>query len=162
MSPIDLDRLLSRFHPDRRTFLKGLVLGTAYAAPVVASFSMDGLGAMPASALSNLCSNVTSNVATDADVVVSKTASPDPVVAGTNLTFTITVVNCGPGTAANVSFQDVMPLGTDYVRTTQTSGPAFSLFEPAAGSSGQTLTGTIASLAAGASATFDVVVTVKP
>jgi hypothetical protein len=32
--------------PDRRTFVKRLVVGTAFAAPVVASFTMSGVGAV--------------------------------------------------------------------------------------------------------------------
>ncbi|WP_426306234.1 IPTL-CTERM sorting domain-containing protein [Acidovorax facilis] len=47
--------------------------------------------------------------ATQADLrVVSKTAAPDPVVAGQNLTYVITVDNQGPDAASNVVVSDVL------------------------------------------------------
>ncbi len=40
-----IDRVLERFEPGRRDALRKIVIGSAvYAAPVVASFSMDSLG----------------------------------------------------------------------------------------------------------------------
>lgn len=40
-----LERILERFEPGRRDMLRKILIGTAvYAAPVVASFSMDSLG----------------------------------------------------------------------------------------------------------------------
>jgi len=40
-----IDRVLERFEPGRRDALRKIVVGSAvYAAPVVASFSMDSLG----------------------------------------------------------------------------------------------------------------------
>lgn len=161
MSPVDLDRLLSQFAPDRRAFLKTLVLGTAYAAPVLASFSLDGLGSGAAQAqASNLCaSNLVSNTA---DLVITKTASPEPVIAGTALTYTLTVYNCGPATAQSVSFQDPLPSGATFVSANQSSGPAFVLTTPAVGTEGGTVSGTAPSLGVGASAVFEIVVQVNP
>ncbi|MBV7428901.1 DUF11 domain-containing protein [Acidovorax sp. sif0715] len=47
--------------------------------------------------------------ATQADLrVVSKTAAPDPVVAGQNLTYVITVDNVGPAAASNVIVSDTL------------------------------------------------------
>ncbi len=46
---------------------------------------------------------------------VTKTDSPDPVAAGANLTYTITVQNLGPSTAPNVSLSDTLPAGTTFV-----------------------------------------------
>ena len=54
-----------------------------------------------------------------------------------------------------------MPANTTFVSDTQTGGPAFSLTSPAQGGTG-TITGTIATLASGTSATFSVVVLVSP
>src|SRR5690242_13354886 len=118
-APEDQRQILERFDPDRRQFLKKILL-SAYAAPFVASFAMKGLGMGEASAQSNLC--FTSNVTvpnTSADLIVSKTASPDPVVAGSNVTYTIRVENCGPATAINVSVSDPLPAGTTFVSASQ-------------------------------------------
>ncbi|HUR23939.1 MAG TPA: hypothetical protein VMZ73_08725, partial [Acidimicrobiales bacterium] len=55
-------------------------------------------------------------VAPQADVSVTKTDSPDPVVAGSNITYTITVANAVAGTtAANVSLTDTIPAHTTFV-----------------------------------------------
>jgi uncharacterized repeat protein (TIGR01451 family) len=98
----------------------------------------------------------TTSVNTSADVFVTKADSPDPVTAGNNLTYTITVGNAGPSAAQSVSLSDTLPANTTFVSVTQTSGPAFTC------AGGATVTCSIATLAAGASATFDVVVTVSP
>jgi hypothetical protein len=51
-----VDELLARIDPAKRSFLKALVVGTAFAVPTVASFSMDGLSlhAAHAQQISNL------------------------------------------------------------------------------------------------------------
>ncbi len=43
------------------------------------------------------------------DLVVTKTDSADPVIAGNQLTYTITVTNSGPSQATNVSLTDTLP-----------------------------------------------------
>jgi hypothetical protein len=42
----DLDRVIESAGHDRRTFLRRLVVGSAFAVPVVASFSMSGIQAV--------------------------------------------------------------------------------------------------------------------
>ena len=37
------DQVLAKVDPDRRNFVRKVIVGTAFAAPVVSSFSMDGL-----------------------------------------------------------------------------------------------------------------------
>jgi hypothetical protein len=56
MDPDKVDELLERIDPDKRAFLKGLVMGTAFVVPTVASVSMDGLSlhAAHAQQISNL------------------------------------------------------------------------------------------------------------
>jgi uncharacterized repeat protein (TIGR01451 family) len=94
-----------------------------------------------------------------ADVQVTKLDAPDPVGAGDPLTYTITVTNAGEVAAENVQLSDIIPAGTTFVSAMQTSGPAFMLMTPPVGGGG-TFTATIATLAAGASATFTLVVQV--
>ncbi len=156
MSP--RDRLLERFDPGRRDFLRTVILASAYAAPFVASFSLDGL-AVPGVAAANLCSNATSTSGT-ADLTISKTGPTGPFHAGDLVTFQIQVANCGPSPAANAVFQDDLRLGAAFQSITQTSGPTFTLSLPPVGGNG-VLQGTIASFAAGAVATFDLVVQVQ-
>ena len=42
----EFDAAIGDLDPDRRSFLKRVVIGTAFAAPVVASFSMSGVQAV--------------------------------------------------------------------------------------------------------------------
>lgn len=161
LEPENPERILDRLDPDRRQFLKKLLL-TAYVAPFVASFGMKGLGLGEAVAQSNLC--FTSNVTvpnTSADLVITKSATPDPVVAGNNLTYTIRVENCGPSAAINVSVSDPIPVGTTFVSASQTSGPAFNLTLPPVGGTG-TFTATLASMNAVDVAVFQLIVRVTP
>ncbi|MGJ0909504.1 DUF6923 family protein, partial [Clostridium botulinum] len=44
-----------------------------------------------------------------ADISITKTANPDPVVAGEEATYTITVTNAGPSDALNVTLTDAIP-----------------------------------------------------
>jgi uncharacterized repeat protein (TIGR01451 family) len=162
MSPIDLDRLFESFQPDRREFLRSLILGTAYATPLVASFSMDGLVAPAGAQAGNLCagSNVGSNTA---DLAITKTASPEPVVAGEQLTYALTVANCGPADADDVLVEDQLPPGATFVSAAQTSGATtFSLTTPAVGEEAGVFQATAASMPEGDVAVFVIVVQVNP
>lgn len=102
---------------------------------------------------SNNQSTVSATVGAVADVGVVKTG-PASVPAGTNATYTITVTNNGPADAANVSLTDNAPNGTTFVSMTQTSGPTFTC--------GGSVSCTIATLASGASAAFELVLAVSP
>ena len=106
-----------------------IITGTA----TVASTTADGTPG-------NNSASTTTAVITLADVSVTITDAPDPVTAGTNLTYTVTVSNAGPSDAANVTAAMVAPTGTTLV-----SGP-----------------GAIGTLAAGASLQSTFVFTVSP
>ncbi len=97
-------------------------------------------------------------VYTLAGFAMTKTAAAT-VNAGSNLTYTITVPNTGPSDAQTVSLSDPLPAGATFVSNTQTSGPAFSCTNPAVGANG-TVTCTIATLAANATAVFSLTVNV--
>jgi uncharacterized repeat protein (TIGR01451 family) len=94
-----------------------------------------------------------------AELSVSKLASPNPVLAGNNITYTIDVSNAGPTQAQSVTLSDAVPAGTTFVSASQTSGPTFTLTSPPAGGTG-TFTATRATLAVGATAKFTMVVRV--
>lgn len=92
-----------------------------------------------------------------ADLAVTKTDSPDPVVAGTNLTYTMTVTNNGPSAAANVVLTDVLPARVQMLSATPSVGTCGGTTVP--GDPLQPLTCNLGALANGGSAT--VVVAVK-
>jgi uncharacterized repeat protein (TIGR01451 family) len=92
------------------------------------------------------------------DLGVTK-SGPATVVAGTDLTYTITATNAGPSTAFNVSLADTLPAGTTFVSVTQTGGPVFNCVDPGVGNSG-VVTCTRNPFAPDASATFSLVVRV--
>src|SRR5882724_1526056 len=50
-------------------------------------------------------------VAGSADLKVSQVDSPDPVSAGTQVTYSVTVTNAGPSTAVGVVLTDIVPAG---------------------------------------------------
>jgi uncharacterized repeat protein (TIGR01451 family) len=93
-----------------------------------------------------------------ADLAVTKTG-PDSTIAGDPafLTYTIDVVNNGPDDAQVVVLSDALPAGETFVSQSQASGPAFTL-----SNSGNTISDTIDTLAAGAMASFTVVAQVSP
>jgi uncharacterized repeat protein (TIGR01451 family) len=69
-----------------------------------------------------------------ADLSVTKVDTPDPVTAGNNLTYTITVTNAGPSVAASVALSDTLPAGTTFVSLASPGG--WSCTTPAVGSGG--------------------------
>lgn len=101
---------------------------------------------------SNNTATSTATTNTSADVSINKTG-PSSAPAGTNVHYTVTVTNAGPSDAQNVSVTDVPGANGTFVSMTQLTGPPFACVS---------MTCTAASLAAGATATFDVVLSVSP
>ena len=79
---------------------------------------------------------------------VTKTSAAGPVLAGNDITYTITVLNTGPSDAQTVALTDPLPADTTFVSDTQTAGLPFTLTGPAVGGTG-TISDTIATLAVG-------------
>jgi hypothetical protein len=69
-----------------------------------------------------------------ADLSVTKTDTPDPVNAGTNLTYTITVANAGPDAASAAAWSDTLPAGTTFVSLSPVAG--WTCTTPAVGGTG--------------------------
>ena len=57
-----------------------------------------------------------------ADLSLTKTASPDPVKVGEDLTYTLTVTNNGPDKATQVSLNDTLPEGADFISAAASQG----------------------------------------
>jgi uncharacterized repeat protein (TIGR01451 family) len=99
---------------------------------------------------------VNTTVTRSADVAVLKTA-PSAAIAGTTMTYNITVTNNGPSDAASVTMADTLPPNTTFVSETQPTGPAFICSNPSVGGTG-TVSCSIAALTAGTTATFTITV----
>jgi len=84
------------------------------------------------------------------DLAIDKSDNPDPVVAGSNLVYTLVVTNNGPWDATNVVVVDDLPAGVSYVSDTD------SCVESPVGR----LTCPLGDIAAGGSESFDVTVAV--
>jgi uncharacterized repeat protein (TIGR01451 family) len=56
------------------------------------------------------------------DLGVTKTAAPDPVELGANLTYTVAVTNVGSETATGVTLEDLLPAQVDFVSVNSTAG----------------------------------------
>jgi uncharacterized repeat protein (TIGR01451 family) len=89
-----------------------------------------------------------------ADLAISKTATPNPVTAGSNLTYSITLTNNGPDAADSVTVTDILPDAVTFISCDATGGGVCS-------GSGNNRAVTFASLAPGASATITIVVKAK-
>ena len=62
------------------------------------------------------------DAADNADVVLTKVDSPDPVLSGTTLSYAVSVVNRGPGPAIDVVLSDILPAGLTLISATPTVG----------------------------------------
>jgi len=87
----------------------------------------------------------------ETDLTIEKIDNVDPVMAGNSLTYTVDVSNLGPSDAQNVVVTDTLPGEVTYVSDTAgcVEGPV------------GTLTCSLGDLAANASISFDITVTVK-
>ena len=92
-----------------------------------------------------------------ADLEVTKTASPDPVVAGETLTYTMQLTNLGVSTARDVELVDALPPTVTYMSHTTTS-EATCGYEAAV----STVRCSLEALPPGESIDLEVVVTVDP
>lgn len=63
-----------------------------------------------------------SGVSQNSDLAVSMIASANPVLTGSNVTYTITVTNHGPETATSVTVADIVPASINVLSCTSTGG----------------------------------------
>jgi len=103
--------------------------------------------------LSNNTASVNSTVTPSADLGLSLFASPGTVLAGQNLTYTITVVNNGPSSAVGASISDMLPATLTFVQASASTGTMGTV------STGGLVTIPIGTMASGATATATLIVT---
>jgi uncharacterized repeat protein (TIGR01451 family) len=92
-----------------------------------------------------------------ADLALTKSGAPDPVLAGGTITYTLTLANAGPRAAGGVSLVDALPSGTRFLSLASPAG--FTCSTPAVGQGGSVSCST-PSLALGTIAVFTLAVTV--
>ncbi len=66
----------------------------------------------------------TTTVEAQSDLVITKLDIPDPVLAGAELEYTVSVVNNGPSTATMVDIIDELPAGVSFIGAQVTEGAA--------------------------------------
>ena len=130
---------------------------TAVVGSVITNAAVVGSSADDPNPLNNTASATTPVVAGSADLAITKTATPDPVLAGGTLTYTLTVTNNGPDASNSVVVTDTLPGGITFAGFTTSSGwnvninNNFTFFQF-----------TTPTLADNASATLVITVTVDP
>jgi uncharacterized repeat protein (TIGR01451 family) len=72
--------------------------------------------------LSDNLATLATNVTASADLAITKGSSPNPVLAGQQLTYTLTATNNGPSTAVAVKITDTLPNGTSFVSGVDQNG----------------------------------------
>ena len=70
--------------------------------------------------LGNNTQNATTTVLAGADLRLTKTDSPDPVVGGANVTYTLTATNDGPNASGNLVLTDNLPGSSTFVSASGT------------------------------------------
>jgi uncharacterized repeat protein (TIGR01451 family) len=100
--------------------------------------------------LENNSASVSTVVGPATDLALGLTATPNPVVLRSNVTYTISVTNRGPSVASSVVVSDILPAGITLVSSNTTAG-SISV-------SGTTITCGIGAMTNGATATITLVI----
>lgn len=97
---------------------------TPSAAGLVTNEAMVSTSAADTNTGNNSASESTTVAATvtTSDLSISKSASPDPVMAGETLTYTVTVSNAGPDDAPDVAITDILPANVTFQSATASQG----------------------------------------
>jgi uncharacterized repeat protein (TIGR01451 family) len=110
---------------------------------------------------SNLANDTATNVASvvsSADLSITNTASPNPVAAGSNITYTQIVTNNGPSAADNVTLVEAVPANTTIVSVSAPAG--WTCVNPGSGGTGNIVCSAL-TMGASTAATFSIVVKVN-
>jgi uncharacterized repeat protein (TIGR01451 family) len=113
--------------------------------PVVNTVSVSGSQPDPNAA--NNQATTTTTVTLGADVALGGVLAPQPIMRGSQATYSLTVTNAGPATATAVTLTDVLPAGVSFVSATAPCGHVSG-----------TVTCALGDMASGASAPLQIVV----
>ena len=94
--------------------------GTTYSGEDIFVFAQSNSNAVPAFIRSASSTAVVTGVPAGTDLSITKTAAPNPVLTGSNITYTIKVNNNGGNTATDVVVTDVLPATTTFVSCAST------------------------------------------
>jgi uncharacterized repeat protein (TIGR01451 family) len=94
-----------------------------------------------------------------ADLAITKSGAPNPVLSGNRLTYTVTVTNNGPTSATGVTVTDPLPDSVHFNSVTASQGTCTRTTTTNPLPKGGTLTCSLGNLANGASAAVTIVVT---
>jgi uncharacterized repeat protein (TIGR01451 family) len=108
--------------------------------------------------LANDSATDVANVISTADLSITNAASPDPVAAGSNITYTQVVTNNGPSAADNATIVEAVPNNTTFVSVAIPAG--WTCTTPAVGSTGNVVC-TDLNMAGSTAATFSLVTKVN-
>ena len=108
--------------------------------------------------LANDTATDVANVVSTADLSVTNTAAPNPVAAGSNITYTQVVTDNGPSAADNATLVEAVPANTTFVSMSAPAG--WTCMIPAVGFAGNMVC-TILNMTGGTAATFSIVVKVN-
>lgn len=114
-SPSDMRTLSVVVNVDPATPKNTVISNTAAVKPTVCTPPCD-------SDPNNDMSTAQTTVDTQADLSLTKTATPDPVPAGSLLDYTLTVTNNGPSAAQDVMITDTTPPNTTFFNAQPSSG----------------------------------------
>jgi uncharacterized repeat protein (TIGR01451 family) len=104
------------------TFVFAVTAGTAPGTVIVNSITVGSAVSDPTAANNTATTNTAVTSPSQADLSISKSASPDPVNQGDTLVYTLTVANNGPAAAASVVVTDPLPTAVTYISSSATQG----------------------------------------
>ena len=99
------------------TFTLGVAVNTAVPSGTVITDVIDATSGTNDAVLANNSATVQTTVglSTTADLFITNSGTPNPVLAGSNITYTVVVKNNGAATASSVVFSEPIPANTTFV-----------------------------------------------
>src|SRR3984885_1893316 len=134
-----------------------LTVSVLQSAPATETNSATISGGNEANLLNDLATD-TATVVSSADVAVTDAASPNPVAAGANITYTQIATNNGPSAADNATVVSAVPANTTFISETVPAG--WSCINPGINNTGNVIC-TDTNFAGSTSASFTMVVKVN-
>jgi uncharacterized repeat protein (TIGR01451 family) len=100
-------------------------VGNTYVTGLTGSTAFPTAGGPFQPALAGSTDAFVAKISDFADLAIAKAANPNPVIAGQNLTYSITVTNYGPSGATGVSVSDPLPPATVFISAASSQGSCF-------------------------------------